>query len=138
MNSGPQRRIAATKLRAARRSKPRRRAEIAREMGVSEQTLSRRMKIFETQGRIDRKSRNDRGRPRVLSGLWAAITFQIFANSTAASWAHLHREIAARCLEKGRPAPSYYWIRRRINDAFRRVMSGGRIRRIGNFVRDSR
>ena len=126
-----------TAIRAATRKPRHVRAAIAHELGISEATLYRKSVALKRKGRrgLDRKGRSDKGDPRALPFLWVNIARVSFFSTAAASFAGLHREISRLCRHKGIEPPSYSWCRRWVNEVFRHILSGGRIRRIGNFER---
>lgn len=116
------------------------RRKIAKGLGISVVTLDRKIVAFRKMGGrgLNRKGRSDRGRPRALPPLWINIARTSFFSGQVTSYAALHREIVKRCDKKGIKPPSGSWVRRWINEAFRRLLSNSRIQRLGDFQRRRR
>lgn len=122
-------------LRRAAKLPIRKRAAIARELDMSISTLDRKVSRLKKTGRVNRSGRNDKGMPRAVPRLWIRFISAAFFCGGASTYSAAHREVVKRCERRGMAAPSYSCVRRVICGRFAKVMSSGRIRRIGDFER---
>ncbi|MBI2358717.1 MAG: hypothetical protein HYV04_07380 [Deltaproteobacteria bacterium] len=109
-------------FKSAARLRPRERAEVAANFGISSDTLERRAKGLRGRGVVAlyRKRRSDRGLTRFFSPELQTFAIVVFFKRAEASYEDVWRAVRVLALTLGQTAPGYSTVRHWVRGAFAR------------------